>query len=264
MKLFGRILVGIIALVALSVVSINWILPVGLSFYAAKRAPKITRVVPQPLQDNSISEAPSTKLSYFGYEFEVPWTDLDDSLTTLYPKDKPDKNRADLHFRSGLRLVITAIPPQEWARNLAQQSKASPQELESVYGPDIRSDYLFVRDLFEFTPDKMNHWGLQRDQPRGEMLLIIKSITLLKSAESGIFVLQNPSYKGFQEGDPRVRQDGIGVHLFADDGSIEIIFLQKDYNKSEGVTQAEINRIVQSLRKTQSTPTKSGTTPSTK
>jgi len=39
------------------------------------------------LKDTSVSEAPGTKLSYFGYEFEVPWSDLDESQTKLYPAE---------------------------------------------------------------------------------------------------------------------------------------------------------------------------------
>jgi hypothetical protein len=55
------------------------------------------------------------------------------------------------------------------------------------------------------------------------------------------------SYKAFQEGNPQVRQDEIVVHLFSDAGSIEMIFLQKDYQNPTGVSQPEIKRIVHSL-----------------
>jgi hypothetical protein len=78
---------------------------------------------------------------------------------------------------------------------------------------------------------------------------MINSIALLKSAESGIVTLQNRTYQGFQEGNPLVRQEGIAIHLFSDEGSMEMIFFQKDYKSFTGVTQPEINRIVQSLHK---------------
>lgn len=99
----------------------------------------------------------------------------------------------------------------------------------------------------------MHHWGMSSGAySRDQFLLIIKSFALLKSAEGGIFRLQHQDYLGFQEGSPRVRQDGIAVHLFSDDGSIEIIFFQKDYKNTGGVTQPEINRFVQSLHKSRS------------
>jgi hypothetical protein len=251
LKLLRRILVTIIVSLAVLFVGLYWVAPVALSFYAARKAPQVTRVVPQPLKDTSVSRAPTTTLSYFGYEFALPWTDFDGTLTKLYPKDNPAKNRADLHFHSGLRIVVTAVRPGEWTRGLEQEMKLSTQEIDSVFGRDVaQSDYRFVKSLYEFTPERMNHWTVSSpSQSRDQTLLIIKSLALLKSAESGIFVLNNPNYPGFQEGSPLVRQDGIAIHLFSDDGSVEMLFFQKDYKSLTGVTQPEINRIVESLRK---------------
>jgi len=261
LKLLGPILVTVIASLAVIFVCLNWIAPVALSFYAAKTAPRVTRVVPQPLTDSSVSLAPGTKLSYFGYPFEIPWTDLDDSLTKLYPQGTPEKNRADLHFRSGLRLVVTAVPAQEWTRGLAQELKVSPEVVESAFGREtMKSDYSFVKALYEFTPARMNHWSAwHRGVSRDELRLTLKSIAPLRSAESGIFTLQNQGYQGFQEGNPLVRQDGLALHLFSEDGRIELILFQKDYQNPTGVTQSEINRIAHSsLHKTpQSIPTTS-------
>jgi hypothetical protein len=251
LKLLARILIAGIATLAVIFVCLDWIAPVALSFYAARKAPAITRVVPQALKDNSVSRAPGTKLSYFGYDFEVPWTDLDDSLTKLYPEGNFEKNKADLHFRSGLRIVVTAVPPQEWSRGVAKEMRVSPEAIEAVFGPGTsRSDYVFVKALYEFTPERMRHWTSNTVWSHDQTLLIMKSIALLKSAKSGIFALQNQNYLGFQEGDPLVHQDGIAVHLFSDDGSVEMLFFQKDYKNPTGVTQPEINRIVQSLRRT--------------
>jgi hypothetical protein len=252
LKLLGRILIAGIATLALVFVSLTWIAPVALSFYAAKKAPPITRVVPQPLTDKSVSQAPGTKLSYFGYDFEVPWTDLEDNLTELSPDGKAEKCRADLHFRSGLRMGVTAVPSREWSRGVAEEMKVSPEAIEAVFGPGTsRSDYAFVKALYEFTPERMHHWTTSTTVwSRDQMLLMMKSIALLKSAQSGLFALQNQNYLGFQEGNPQVRQDGIAVHLFSDVGSVEMLFFQKDYKNPTGVTQPEINRIIQSLRRT--------------
>ena len=93
---------------------------------------------------------------------------------------------------------------------------------------------------------------------RDQFLLIIKSIALPKSAETGIFNVHTQSFQGFQQGNPQFRKDHIRVELYSDEGSLEMLFLQKDYRNSEGVTQPEINRIVQSLHKTtQESPTAS-------
>jgi hypothetical protein len=215
------------------------------SFYAAKKA-RFARIVPTDLKDKSVSQAPGTKLSYFGYEFEVPWSDLDETQTKLYPAGNPGKCKVDLHFRSGLRLVVTAVPPREWARTFVTEFKTSPQKVDAA----IESDYSFVRNIYYVTPDRMHYWSLSPDVHTREMFwLSFKSVVLSNSAASGIFQLQNQNYKGFQQGNPQVRQDGIIVSLYSDEGGIDMIFSQKDYKNSAGVTQPEINRIVQSLRK---------------
>ncbi len=248
MKLARRILVTAAITLAVIFAGVQWVLPVALSFDAARNSLPITRIVPTDLKDRSVSQAPGKTLSYFGYEFEVPWSDLDENQTQLYPKDKPEKCKADLRFRSGLRLVITATPAQEWTNGLATQLKVPRRRIESSFG--AKSDYSFLRNLYEFTPDKMHYWALSpRVHYREHFLLTIKTAALLPLAGTGIFNLQNESFKGFQQGDPQVRQTGIEIHLFSDEGSIEMIFSQKDYQNPAGVTQPEINRIVQSLRK---------------
>ena len=251
MRLLRRILITVVITLAVVFVGIYWIAPVALSFYAVKKVPPVARIVPTELNDKSVSEAPGTKLSYLGYEFEVPWSDLDETQTKLYPKDKPEKFIADLHFHSGLRLVVSAGPPRMWANDTADVGKGAVLAVASAFGQEaIRSDYSFVKAVYEFTPMKMHYWSLSpRVHYSEQAVLIVKSIMPVKAAETGIFNVQNQSYTGFQEGNPQVRQDGIIVDLYSDEGGVEMKFYQKDYKNSAGVTQPEINRIVQSLRK---------------
>jgi hypothetical protein len=248
--LLRRILLTVVITFTVIFVGVQWIGPVALSFYAARKAPPVARIVPTDLKDKSVSDALGKKLSYFGYEFEVPWSDLDESQTELYPKNKPEKWRADLHFRSGLRLIVSAIPPRSWAAELATDFKVPPQAIESSF--EAKSDYSFLKNLYEFAPSKMHYWALSpRVHYHEQILLMIKSVSLLKPADTGIFNVQNRSFNGFQQGNPQARQDEIAVHLLSDDGSVEMIFLQKDYQNPAGVTQPEINRIIQSLRTAQ-------------
>jgi hypothetical protein len=46
-----------------------------------------------------------------------------------------------------------------------------------------------------------------------------------------------------------VSKDGLLLSLYSNDGGIEIMISEKDYKSSGGVTQPEINRIVQSLHR---------------
>ena len=244
MRILRRILITVVAALAVIFVTVYGI-GVASTFWVVKKAP-FARIVPIDLKDKSVSGTPGTKLSYVGYEFEVPWNDLDETQTKLYPTNKPEKTRVDLHFRSGLRMLVSAIPTREWANTFVTEFKVPPQKAEAA----IKSDYSFTKNLYELTPDKMHYWALSPNvHTREAFWLMIKSVVLSNSAASGIFNLQNQSFRGFQQGNPQTRSGGILVHLYSDDGSVEMIFSQKDYKNSTGITQPEINRIVQSMRK---------------
>jgi hypothetical protein len=250
LRLLGRILVSLGIILVVVFVGLEWIAPVALSYYGAIKAPAVTRVVPTELKDQAVSQAPGLVLSYFGYEFEVPWNDLDKSQTKLYPKDKP--TRVVLVFRSGLRLMITSLPPHELINGVSGQLKTSPNDLEAIFGHEaMMSDYNFVKTLYEFTPDTMHHWSISsRIFVREATLLILKSWAPAKCAETGIFKVRNQGMKGFQQGNAAARENGVMVDLFTDEGGLELVFAEKNYNVYSGVRQSEINRIIQSLHKT--------------
>lgn len=123
MSLLRRILITVVIAFVVLFAGGYWIAPIALSFYAARKAPAIVTVMPTDLKDHSVSPAPGMKLAYLGYEFEVPWSDLDQSKTVLYPKDKPNKTRVVLAFKSGLRLMVTAVQHDSLPTNSPQISK---------------------------------------------------------------------------------------------------------------------------------------------
>ncbi|MBZ5652913.1 MAG: hypothetical protein LAO18_20785 [Acidobacteriia bacterium] len=249
MRLLRRILVTLAITSAVVFVGVEWIAPVALSYYGARKAPAVARVVPTELKDQTVSQASGSRLSYFGYEFEVPWNDLDEAQTKLYPKDKP--TRVVLVFQSGLRLMITALPARELINGISGQLKTSPNDMDAIFGHEaMMSDYNFVKTLYEFTPDTMHHWSISsRTFGREATLLILKSLAPAKCAETGIFKVQNQRMKGFQQGNAETRENGVVVDLYSDEGGLELIFAEKNYKSSAGVTQPEINRIIQSMHK---------------
>ena len=74
-------------------------------------------------------------MSYFGYVFEVPWSDLDESKSQLYRRTNPTRQtQQDDGFsflRAGLRLIVAAVPAREWANVSAMDFKLSRQQFES-------------------------------------------------------------------------------------------------------------------------------------
>jgi hypothetical protein len=86
MKLLRRIVTTIVVTLAVIFACAYWIAPIALSFYAARTALPVARIVPTELKDHSVSQSPGTKLTYLGYEFEVPWNDLDETKTGCIPR----------------------------------------------------------------------------------------------------------------------------------------------------------------------------------
>jgi hypothetical protein len=253
MKVLSRILIALGALgvfLALCLIFIYWVFPVGLSIWTVWKAPSRARFVPIELKDLSISHAAGSKLDYFGYEFDVPWNDITGSRNA-------NSNRAVVTFRSGLQLSATALPAREFVNTVAVSwFHVSPQEFESKLGYQAtHSDYEFLKRLYAFTPHRVNLWAMSPSiHYRDIVFLTLKFNTLVPwAADSGVFQVGNQGYKGFQEGSPAVRPLGIIVDLYADDGAVEFIFDQKNYQDPTGVSQPEINRVIQSLHKASET-----------
>lgn len=61
--------------------------------------------VPVELAAQSISKSPGRKFSYLGYEFEVPWNDLDDAHT------KRLRAWQVINFQSGRGIIFTGHQP---------------------------------------------------------------------------------------------------------------------------------------------------------
>jgi hypothetical protein len=249
-----RILIVVAVTLAVILASVFYIAPVALSFYAARRAVPVTRVVPTELRDHTISQAPGMRLSYVGFEFEVPWNDLDDSKTQLYPKNKP-KTVAILVFRSGLRIMVTSFRPREFADMWEKDFETPARNIEAIFGAgSANSDYIFIKNVWAFTPDKMHHWSVTPPTyARETVLLLAKSLMPSKPARSGVFNVRTRDYVGFQQGNLdnlEAARDGALVTLFANDGGVEFLLNADHYNNPVGLTQPEINRVVQTLHKT--------------
>ena len=252
LKTARRIVFTVIITVVVLFVGLYGIAPVALSYSATRHALPITRVVPTELQDKSVSQAAATKLSFFGYEFDVPWSDFDESKTEFYPKNKPRKNAVRLFFRSGLQLIVGAAPPHSMADVVTKtELHMPPQSFVTVFGSEAAtSDYAFMKRVFEFSPDRMHHWGLSPTAwSREQVLLTVKTLVPSKGAQSGIFNIGNNDFKGFQQGNPQVRQDSFLVDLYSDDGGIELRIIQPNNPNGVRVSQPDINRIVQSLHR---------------
>lgn len=232
MRVERRILIAIGIIIVTIVALLSFILPAGLSLYLRRTAPAYVRTAPKNLQDFSSAQAPGTKMRYFGYEFEVPWSDVADAERKPFAITNSDGDSASVSFHSGLRLLLTAAPADA-----------------------ASSSYALTKLIYEFRPDAMQIWPPSPSAQYHQIALFLGKSAILSNplsveAADGIFYLGSKDYKGFQLGNPQLRPNTLRVRLYSDEGSFEIAFSQVGYEEPSGVTQPEINRIVQSLHRT--------------
>ena len=215
-----------------------------LEAHSAARKLPFVELTPTELTDLSVSQVPGMKLSYFGYEFEIPWTDIDKEKTKVI-----GGNKAIFVFRSGNALSVWSGPPHEFMNGLLEQGKIDRETFRKVYGDEVlRSDYNFMRLILETTPDKITLLSTKKTAVSRGLLLTVKAICVPGDPNSGIFAVQGNEFKGFQYGRPQNPPKHLSVELFPEDGHLDLLFGQKE-NGPTVISQADINRVVQTIHK---------------
>jgi len=206
---------------------------------AAKRQPELN-VFPRQIRDESIYDGRVSKYAAWGYEFELPWSDV--------------QSTADAHgvhiieFRSGVRTSMSTpngVSGQE-ARKEADSRERSLREL--LGAQTTTPNYDQYRAALYADPNAPFTFSL-RQARRNSFGLLLKAMYLPRfdAMRGGVFWLQSGKYRGFQFGDP-VRDAVTKVVLFDnEDKKIEFCFSKKN-GTSSILSQAEINRLIQSLR----------------
>jgi hypothetical protein len=241
---FGRVA----ALLALLAVLLRLLGPPITVFFTvrweARKIPAV-KVTPHPLTDYSVSDAPGTTLSYFGYSFEVPWNA--NFKTQGSPKNSVESGIVQLKFESGQVLVLMAPANQSGLLSeLGQDQSLHMESWRSVLG-DLtnRSAYDQYAALLNTSPSTIRAFGPRAEAARGLTLLTIKAIALPGSLETGAFSFELPDKRGFQIGDPR-RSRRIWLEVLDLQGHhVEIICATAKDNIR--FTQSELNRILKTL-----------------
>jgi hypothetical protein len=212
--------------------------------YLTRKAP-VVRVAPAQLKDFSISRSPGRKLSYFGYEFEVPWNDVDEAKSGLIP----DSNKAMIVFQSGNSLSVWHGSPRAFLNTVLSNDKIDQNTLRRIVGDEaLQSDYLLYRTILQMTPGKMTPFESQSDVANQALLLLVKGICMPPGSESGVFAVGAGEFSGFQFGRPANPSGELSVRLFSDSSSLNFIFVQKA-GGSAVISQPDINRILHTLHK---------------
>lgn len=211
--------------------------------YVGWKAPIVKRT-PIALSDLSISADFKQKLSYAGYEFEVPWA-VDEKRTK-----QVSTTSEVIAFDNGNALWFSRVPPKEFVNGLLHMSGKDTATTRKLYGDEtLKSDYWLVKAILESTPQKVGLLSSRREAARTAMLLLYKAIMISQGGETGIFQVRTAGFQGFQYGNPQRRPRSIDVEMFADDEGLALLFAQRESGPVPAITQAEINQVVQSAHK---------------
>jgi hypothetical protein len=214
--------------------------------YSYRHIP-IASMTPVELGDHTVASGTGTKLSCFGYEFEVPWQDVDtDNIQR--------KAMVLVPFRSGLEILVGHGSTHDLVDTVIESTKITPQHFRAAYGDGAaRSDYGFLSLALNATPAKVRLFASKEDVVRQSTLVLVKAIIV--PGDSGIFEVQANEFRGFQYGDPIKHPKKITVTLYSADGGIELTFAQRGGKPLTAVSQADINRIIQTMHYTSPTAT---------
>ena len=221
----------------------------GVQTFFALQARKIGRKIPivnsipVELQDLSVSTAKGEKLSFMGVEFEVPWSDVDEEKTRIV------RNWALIYFRSGNSIILCVSPPDGFITSMSKDKTPDPKLFAAIYGPEVlRSDYALHKAIFETTPSQITLFTPANRAAGLVSVIIIKAI-MPPTTDWAIFSIRSKDFAGFQLGNPVRRPKKMSLELYAADVEFEINIWQNTNGPTPAITQAEINRIIQTAHK---------------
>jgi hypothetical protein len=203
----------------------------------------IVNSIPVELRDLSISRAKGEKLSFKGAEFEVPWADVDEG------KSRVVGNWAFIKFRSGNSILLCVSPPDGFITSMSKDKTPDPQLFSAIYGPEVlRSDYALHKAIFETTPGQITLFTPANRAAGLASVIMIKAI-MPPTTDWAIYNIRSKDFKGFQLGNPGRRPKRMCLELYGDDVGFEISIWQNTSGYGPGITQADLNRIIQTVHK---------------
>jgi hypothetical protein len=203
----------------------------------------IVKSVPVELNDLSVSEVRGERISFKGIEFEVPWNDVDEQ------KARVVGTWALIHFRSGNSIILCVAPADGFIAEITKSKTPDPELFRAMYGPDVlRSDYALHKAIFETTPRQINLFTPANRAAGLSSVIFIKAI-MPPTTDWAIYNIRSQNFKGFQLGDPVRHPKKMCLELYGNDVHFEINMEQNANLSGRSITQPEINRIIQTVRK---------------
>lgn len=205
-------------------------------------------VVPTPLPVVATEPSKGRTFSYFGYEFESPWTDV--------KRERKFESVATLNFSGGQ--FVTIFDSAQSANELDLMKQSSTKrgvELRAVLGDEaVRSRYALRSWMWNLTPGDLRLLSSRQEMVSNSVFLTLKQIWMT-GIKGGLYSFETSRFRGFQKGGP-AQDDVVNIEAFdAQDRKIEILIGAERGSKNRP-SQADINTILYSLRPVSTTQAK--------
>jgi hypothetical protein len=177
-------------------------------------------MVPRPLPAASIEQTVGQTFTFYGYQFEVPWTEV----------------KREEHLKSINQLKL-----------LTREGTENEAVLKRILGEEVtRSNYMLRSKILNLTPSDL-HLSLSRQKMVSSSVPLMLKPMWTGNLQGGLYSFQTEWLQGFQRGDP-TRDKTVTIDAFdAHDHEIELS-IGRAPDARQDVTQSELNRIVYSLR----------------
>jgi len=200
---------------------------------------------PVALMDTTASSAPGTELSYFGYKFEVPWVGV--------VNEAEEGRWAKVRFAGGQEVAF-ANPQLSQTDPLLEHAEQDPSVSQTVLRPiHAGSRYEHLEAVLTMTPSKIAPFLSRRDFNRSRAYLEAKGTYLEHSGATDIYHIESGSWKGFEVSG--IEYNGRATIVLFDSADREFnISISGGNDPRARLTQADVNRVIQSFGVTTSKP----------
>ncbi|HEY3929309.1 MAG TPA: hypothetical protein VGL89_13125 [Candidatus Koribacter sp.] len=203
----------------------------------------VVKLLPALLPDSTVDGRPSQTRTALGYQFEIPFADVDESQTKLTDHSFVMKS----HGHEWAFGVLAGGPKQD-VKDMESMSGHHGRVAAGMFGDALQSDYVLRERIYGATPSRVSPFMSDRVAAGEYMILVIKGVMLPSEAQSGFYEVSSATLKGFQFGNPAVAKQ-LNIELFDDQGSVSFMIGQQAENGKMPLTQAQINRLIQSVRR---------------
>jgi len=215
--------------------------PVLESYYMGVKNPAL-KLVPKEVKDPWMARQAMSKLTYSGYEFEIPWDYADEKSTDIRG------NKVVIHFNSGNDISFAVLPAGRLVNKVLSSADEEGIFPQSLGEQILRSDYPLTQRILETTPGKVSLLSSRTDAITVRDLLLLKQ-NEMPADSTGLFMYKFKGYRCLQFGNPEARPHSFSVNLYSDANTLSLEFTQATDATAAPLSQADVDSIVRSVRK---------------